>query len=207
MDGGLRERKRSKNRDAIVAAALALFRERGFEATTADDIAAAAEVSRRTFFRYFPTKEAVVFPHEGERFALFADALRARPSDETAWQSLSTALLVLAREYMRDRERILEQERLVQSSPGLVAKERLLDLRWEEVVARALGGGRRERLLAGGVIGVVRSVLREWAAGGGQADLEGLGREALDLLAPMVETAGRHARTRPPTRTRRKAKA
>ncbi|MCW0211771.1 MAG: TetR family transcriptional regulator [Pseudonocardia sp.] len=57
---GLRERKKARTRAELQAHALRLFRDRGWAATTVDDIAAAAEVSRSTFFRYFPTKEDVV---------------------------------------------------------------------------------------------------------------------------------------------------
>jgi AcrR family transcriptional regulator len=57
---GLRERKKAKTRAAIQEQAMRLFRERGYEATTVEQIAEAAEVSPSTFFRYFPTKEAVV---------------------------------------------------------------------------------------------------------------------------------------------------
>lgn len=57
-----RERQRATTRDALATAALELFEERGFAATTIDDIAERADVARRTFFRYFATKEAVLFP-------------------------------------------------------------------------------------------------------------------------------------------------
>src|SRR5215470_9181781 len=74
---GLRERKKAKTRAAIRQHAFQLFREQGYEATTVEQIAEAAEVSHSTFFRYFPTKEAVVLQDGRER--RWIDALRARP--------------------------------------------------------------------------------------------------------------------------------
>ncbi len=74
---GLRERKKEKTRQALASAAMRLFAERGYEATTVADIAAAAEVSTRTFFAYFPTKEDVFFAGTRERLELVRQAFAA----------------------------------------------------------------------------------------------------------------------------------
>jgi len=60
---GLRERKRQRTRQALVSAAMRLFEEKGYEETTVAEIAAAAEVSTKTFFNYFTAKDEVLFPH------------------------------------------------------------------------------------------------------------------------------------------------
>ncbi len=76
---GLRERKKAKTRAAIREHAFRLFREQGYDATTVEQIAEAAEVSHTTFFRYFPAKEDVVLQDDME--LLWIDALRAQPPD------------------------------------------------------------------------------------------------------------------------------
>ena len=86
-----RERRTVETRTAILAAARALFDERGYHETTVDDIAARADVAQRTFFRYFPTKEAVLFgPAEDIRTLMLAE-LAARPADEEPLRSLLAA--------------------------------------------------------------------------------------------------------------------
>jgi AcrR family transcriptional regulator len=85
---GLRERKKQKTRDTIIRVALDLFAERGYEHTTIADIADAAEVSPRTIFAYFPSKEDIVFYDLAEIHAQLADALRNRPEGTTALDAL-----------------------------------------------------------------------------------------------------------------------
>jgi AcrR family transcriptional regulator len=80
---GLRERKKLRTRRAIAGAALRLFAERGYDETTISDIAAAAEISPRTFFSYFPSKDDVVFAEMDERLADVRTRLAERPGDET----------------------------------------------------------------------------------------------------------------------------
>jgi AcrR family transcriptional regulator len=85
---GLRERKKRKTRDTIVRVALKLFDERGYEQTTIAEIAEAAEVSPRTIFAYFPSKEDILFPTLPEAEERLARALRERPDGVTAFDTL-----------------------------------------------------------------------------------------------------------------------
>src|SRR6266542_7003388 len=80
---GLRERKRRQTRERIANTAMTLFLERGFEATTVEDIASAADVSKRSFFDYFPIKEDVVSAWQDDFGATLAAAVVARPASES----------------------------------------------------------------------------------------------------------------------------
>ncbi|MER5527314.1 helix-turn-helix domain-containing protein [Streptomyces sp. NPDC002677] len=112
----LRERKKLATWHAIRSAALRLFDEQGYEATTIEQIAAAANVSRATFFNYFAGKEAVVFDQDPEERQAWQALMSGRPSDEQLWDSLS-AILTGFLESLRDRMPL--QRRLKAQSPVL----------------------------------------------------------------------------------------
>jgi len=90
---GLRERKKQKTRDTIIRVALELFAEHGFEQTTIAEIAEAAEVSPRTIFAYFPSKEDIVFYDLGEVQEQLAHALRDRPEGATTLDVLRAFII------------------------------------------------------------------------------------------------------------------
>jgi AcrR family transcriptional regulator len=120
---GLRERKKLRTRRAIAGAALRLFDERGYEETTISDIAAAADVSPRTFFSYFPSKDDVVFAEMDERLADIRARLAQRPSGETplaTFRRVAEALLeAIAAE---DGEYGAIQVALIRERPSLQAQ-------------------------------------------------------------------------------------
>src|SRR6516164_6345541 len=87
---GLRERKKARTRAAIREHALRLFREQGYDSTTVEQIAEAAEVSPSTFFRYFPTKEDVVLQDDLD--LVWMDAFRAQPPDLGPIAAMRTAV-------------------------------------------------------------------------------------------------------------------
>jgi AcrR family transcriptional regulator len=184
-----REQKKNLTRDMIVRSAIKLFHQKGFESTTVDEIALDAEVSRRTFFRYFPTKELVVFPHQAAYLRLFRSLLAQGPETEPPLTRVRQACLVLAREYMKSRKDHLEQQRIIQASPSLIARGEAFDEDWEAVIARVFAGDspspaarRRARFLAGAILGVIRATLKEWYAHGCRDDLVAFGNEALSLI-------------------------
>src|ERR1700722_16558026 len=90
---GLRERKKARTSQALEDAALELFATKGFDATTIEEIADAVEVSPRTFFRYFTSKEEVLFAKDARKEGELATFLTARPPGESVLEKLRAALL------------------------------------------------------------------------------------------------------------------
>src|SRR5687767_2661639 len=93
---GLRERKKADTHDAIRVAAADLFLRDGFERTTMEAVADAANVSVRTVFRYFPTKEDLVFGDAEADLADFRELLDTRPADEPVMASVRAVVEILA---------------------------------------------------------------------------------------------------------------
>jgi AcrR family transcriptional regulator len=119
----IRERTRRLAQTELTSVAQDLFLEQGYEETTVDQIAAAAGMSKRTFFRYFPSKDDLVIG----KYDLFGDrmaeALDARPDDEPVWQSLRR-MFDIALDYVQDdhqRARNDAMEAIVRSTPQLYA--------------------------------------------------------------------------------------
>ncbi len=117
---GLRERKKAKTRASIQEHALRLFHEQGYEETTVEQIADAAEVSPSTFFRYFPTKEDVVMYDAFD--PLLIEAFRAQPAELSPIQAMRGALReVLGSLTPEQLEPMRERGKLIFSIPGLRA--------------------------------------------------------------------------------------
>src|SRR5664280_2079930 len=121
MTAGLRERNKLRRREQITEAALRLFAERGFDGATIDEIAAAADVSRRTFFRYFARKEDVILDWKRRTADELREALAARPASETPLDAVHRALATVAAGYGARPELTLGLMRLFESGPDLHA--------------------------------------------------------------------------------------
>jgi AcrR family transcriptional regulator len=118
---GLRERKKQQTRDAIQREGLRLIAEQGYDATTCEQIAAAAGVSPATLFRYFATKEDVVLHDVYD--PMIAQAVRARPAGEAPMTAVRNAFAdALAQVYEADLEPIRQRTALVLSVPALRAR-------------------------------------------------------------------------------------
>ncbi|WP_380173918.1 TetR/AcrR family transcriptional regulator [Kineococcus sp. DHX-1] len=141
----LRERTRRAVAGEISAAAFDLFVEQGFEATTVDQIAAAAGLSRRSFFRYFATKEDVLLQSLDATGRQVASALSERPSHEEPWTALRHCFDALVQTVDSDPDRSFVLLRMLLSSPALRGAHLAKQAAWQELLIAALlersGGG------------------------------------------------------------------
>lgn len=191
-EAGLRARKRQQTRERITRAAMELFLARGFEATTLDDIAAAADISRRSFFHYFASKEDVVIAwQDGSADAMIA-AIAARPSDEPMLTAAENAVLVLARQFKP--EEAVAMARLKRETPILRAREQVKYEKMERAMATALAARsrdsaeqRRARLVAMMTTGAIRLASENWMAEGAHEDIEALVRRTFNDIRAILE--------------------
>jgi len=203
---GLRERHRKRTAADLEAAALDLFCARGFDAVTIDDIAAAADVSRRTFFRYYASKEDVILSDHPKRLDELQAALDRRPAEEPALTALRHAIMSLVTTYEEQREHMLRRFRLMTTTPALEARSLCLQRNWEtsvtEMLAARMGVDPAHDLRPGVVAATTMAAMRvataNWLAGGGQGDLPTIVATALDLLDGGLQAAA----TPPPVRRR-----
>jgi len=191
----LRERRTARTRDAIVAAALELFEERGFQGTTVDEIAARADVAPRTFFRYFPTKEAVLFARAADDRAKIAAALGARPLREHPFVSLMTVVGTYTEETEKQKKDIRLLLKISEERPEVWAYQRtLLETEMVQMLAGFVAGrlgvdidtDPRPRVWAALVMTTYRIAFRMWLDGGQKGRLGPLLDRA---LAATVEAS------------------
>ena len=184
---GLRERKKLKTRDAIQRAAIRLFQRQGYERTTVEEIAAAAEISPSTFFNYFRTKEDVVMLDVYDPMTLAL--LEARPKDEPLSAVLRAVLQGLSGFIARDKEVILARARILMEEPALRSRM------WDEVertqallvpiVARRCGRDADDfevRIVVRAMIAGMYEAAMNWFRTGGRDDITRLMSRALDVM-------------------------
>ncbi|MBT0992953.1 TetR family transcriptional regulator [Cellulomonas sp. DKR-3] len=189
----LRDHKRRAVQDELSLVAIDLFIERGFDATSVEQIAAAVGMSERSFFRYFPTKDAVL-AHQSARWRrLVATSLAARPADEPVWFSLRRAF----DEYLRvtiAEGRALPLLRMVYASPAhhgqLLHRMELLGEELTAVLVDRLRGTVEDPELvasvrAGTVVACLEVARRRWAATAGAQRFDDLLDATMELVEPV----------------------
>ena len=180
-------------RDALVSAAFRLFLERGYEQTTVDDIVALAGVGRRSFFRYFPSKEDVVFPdHErclADMTAFLAETGAEDDAPDPVRRVCDAARLVLGM-YAENPPFSVQRYQLTKRVPGLRAYELSVVWRYERALAeylRARFAGRQDGTLhadviAAAVVAAHNNALRSWLRSDGTGHAGAMVDRALEYV-------------------------
>ncbi|MFC9287837.1 TetR family transcriptional regulator [Streptomyces sp. NPDC057052] len=198
-------------RDALVAAAFRLFLERGYEQTTVDDIVALAGVGRRSFFRYFPSKEDVVFPDHERCLADMTAFLAASDEGHEPVRRVCDAARLVLRMYAENPSFSVQRYRLTKQVPGLRAYELSVVWRYERALAEYLRGrfsGRpdgnlRADVIAAAVVAAHNNALRSWLRSDGTGDASTTVDHALGYVqsafgAPDTPAPERPERPGPP---------
>jgi AcrR family transcriptional regulator len=188
---GLTARRKQRIRQELAEAAVTLFYENGYERTTIEDIAAAVEVSPRTVYRYFATKDELVVALSHANFEAFLAALRARPPQESPTDAVRAAVsLSLAPLWRESAWRARSFLTLIRDTP--VLRARWVEEAYDAQRQLAAVLGEREgtshidlqHLIAAGAITLaINTALQEWADQRKVKTPEGFVDEALSLLA------------------------
>jgi len=194
---GRRERKRRQTRGRIEHAAMALFLDRGFDQTTIEDITEAADISKRSFFDYFPSKEEVVFAWQDSFADDLADAVAARPVGEPLVRVVEEALSAAVMAAFDPQSLALGD--LIRETPALCARDQLKYAKLETRLTAALlsrGGDTeaqrlRVRLLSAVVIGAMRVGGEKWHEGPRPASPEDFVRNLFAELWDVLAAFGR----------------
>lgn len=189
MTSGLRERKKARTRETLREQALRLFLERGYDATTMEAVAAAADVAPRTLFRYFPTKESLLL--EDDYDPLLLAALRARPAGESPLSALPAAVRSgLDPLYDEAKDALLARTRLIQSVPSLRGGLWDQQMRTVADIAAVLAeragrpaGDHDSRIAAAAGMATLTTAVLDWADGNGREDLRDVIDRAFEALA------------------------
>ncbi|MEM1334882.1 MAG: helix-turn-helix domain-containing protein, partial [Actinomycetota bacterium] len=174
--------------ERLARAALALFDEHGYDAVTTADIAEAAGVSQRTFFRHFAAKHDALFADTDASTADFLEGLYAQPPELGVTEALITAIAEHAERWpLRDDD--LDRVRVARATPSLHDAVAAYQARFEAQIGRWIGQRLRRdetdfdvRVLAATLVAARRVVVDEWFASGGRVDLVVLARRAIGAV-------------------------
>jgi AcrR family transcriptional regulator len=191
----LAQRKRQLVADELTRAALDLLARKGFDAVTVDDIVGAAGVSKRTFFRYFASKEDVVVQFLGEMGTGMRAALAERPAQEPPSVALRQTVWSAVDACAGHGEQTLRVVRLILGTPALLARFLERQAQWRDALAEELArrldlgpASLYPQLAAGAALTAFDTVLQRWSAGEGDQDPAALTDEAFAVLAPALDS-------------------
>lgn len=198
---GLRELKRERTRQLIADKAFELFTEHGFDRTTIEQIAAAAEVGPRTLYRYFPTKETLIVDFVETQLFAAVRRLREQPDDVPVSEALYALIDSVIATTTSHTDRVLAVFELAERAPSVMARLSGMWDRWrhevaDELVRRCAGRDAEMtgRLAAGSVSVIIEVSVAAWVDSCGKAEMRGLVNRALDLLrtgeVPFAAPAG-----------------
>lgn len=191
----LAQRKRRLVSDELSRAALQLLARTGFDAVTVDEIAAVAGVSKRTFFRYFASKEDVVIQFLAEMGTGMRAELAGRPADEPPSEALRHAVLCSVHACAGHSRQALSVVRLILGTPALLARFLERQAQWrddlaEELAARLALDPRTDlypQLAAGIALTAFGTVLQRWSDSDGAEDPRALTDRAFAVIAPALD--------------------
>lgn len=183
-----RQRKKNATRDRIRASALRLFREQGYDATTVEQIAAAAGVSHVTFFRYFPTKEDVALSDSYD--PLIASSIAQTPATWPLTLRIRTVLVEgLRLIYSTQRDTLLAQNKLIVSTPALRERMWAGQIATQQVILEALKADHLDpqasfqaRVTVAACLAAASTAVLAWVDGNGTPELPELMAQAFDTL-------------------------
>ncbi|MGB4248754.1 MAG: TetR family transcriptional regulator [Pseudohongiellaceae bacterium] len=186
----LREQFKTTTRQELTRVGLELFLQQGFANTTIDQIVEPLGISKRTFFRYFATKEDLLLEWQTEMTPIFVDELNSRPREEAPFKAVSETLLSLASRINMNPELSFALMRLFKETPSLVGRDMERRMVWEKALAAALidreGANIMPRLKARIIVGMAMTAwtaaLDEWYAGEGKANLRPFMENAFSLV-------------------------
>lgn len=188
---GLRELKKTRTRQAVQTAALRLFGEQGFEATTVEQIALAAEISTATFYRYYCDKEDVVFGDDDH--ALVEEVFAHRPAGEPLADTIRAVFRRVADQLESDKEAVLVRLRLMCAVPALRARRWAGRLAMIDLITRLIAtrtGARADdhelRLAVTIALAAESETVFYWARSGGTEPLAELLDSAITRLGPVL---------------------
>ncbi len=194
---GLRERKKRERRRCIEDAAIGLFEDNGFDGTTIEQIAAAADIAPRTFFYYFPTKEDVVLADYSIRLERIIAELRERPGSEPPWDALQACFVEVATDYEAAQDDLARRFTIMASNATVFARSLQLQAGWEDALAVVLNQRANtesedleSRLLASAALACMRSSLRHWLLTGHETALPALIQTCFQQFANGLAHSG-----------------